>query len=131
MDKTFREYLTTNTGNKRMRSNNVNNDQIRENNKVLLVTSPITDFIDEIEVGNRNEKCDGYKPQKTRPVNYKRWWKKEDVLKLYQGIVKFGYNLDLLELWFEHKWTIQQIKRKIKSEEKKRPNAIIKAMERK
>lgn len=131
MNKTFREYLTTNIGNKRIRSKNVDNDQIQENNKVSLVTSPITDFLDEIEVGNRNEKSDEYKPQKTRPINYKRWWRKEDVLKLYQGIVKFGYNLELLELWFEHKWTTQQIKRKIKSEEKKRPDAIIKAMDRK
>ena len=85
------------------------------------VTDPKSYFMDEIEVRKFKEE--------TKPINHKRWWKKEDILKLYQGLFEVGYSLDLLEIYFNHKWTKKQIQSKIKREEKIRPELIKKAIE--
>lgn len=90
------------------------------------VTDVITDFIgDEIEIGKlftfKNDK-------EKKPKNYRKKWKKDDLIKLYQGIMKIGYNTELLSIWFNFKWTPKQIKDKIKREEKIRPDLIAKAM---
>ena len=94
--------------------------------KKYKITDLRTDFIgDEIEVSSFK------KPNvciDDRPKNYKKWWRKEDVLKLYQGILEVGYNIQLLEIYLNHKWSSKQIRDKIKREEKIRPNLVNQAM---
>ena len=55
-------------------------------------------------------------------------WRKEDVLHLYQGLIKYGYTLQFLRYHFNNKYTEQQIKRRLKYEEKIRPQLINKTM---
>jgi len=94
--------------------------------KISKVTDLRTDFIgDEIEVssfGNLKNCIND------RPKNYKKRWRKEDILKLYRGILELGYNIELLEIYLNYKWSPKQIKDKIKREEKIRPELIAKAM---
>ena len=94
--------------------------------KISKVTDLRTDFIgDEIEVSSFGNSI-GYIDD--RPKNYKKWWRKEDVLELYQGILEIGYNIELLEIYLNYKWSPKQIRDKIKREEKIRPELIAKAM---
>lgn len=94
--------------------------------KISKVTDLRTDFIgDEIEVSSFGNSMSYLED---RPKNYKKWWRKEDVLKLYRGILEVGYNIDLLEIYLNHKWSTKQIRDKIKREEKIRPELIAKAM---
>lgn len=87
------------------------------------VTDLITDFIgDEMEIGSLFTDID------EKPKNYKKWWRKEDILKLYQGLMEVGYNTELLALYFNYKWTPKQIRDKLKREEKIRPKLIARAM---
>ena len=98
----------------------------RVKSKISKVTDLRTDFIgDEIEVSSFGNSISYLKD---RPKNYKKWWRKEDVLKLYQGILELGYNIELLEIYLNHKWSPKQIRDKIKREEKIRPELITKAM---
>lgn len=87
------------------------------------VTDLITDFIgDEMEIG-----CLSVTKDK-KPRNYRKTWKKEDILKLYQGLMEVGYNTELLSLYFNREWTPKQIHDKIKREEKIRPKLVAQAM---
>lgn len=93
--------------------------------KISKVTDLRTDFFgDEIEISSFENPSN----HNNRPKNFKKWWKKEDVLKLYQGILEVGYNIEFLEVYLNYKWTTKQIKDKIKREEKIRPELIAKAM---
>lgn len=94
--------------------------------KISKVSDLRTDFIgDEIEVRSFKNMNDCIND---RPKNFKKWWRKEDILKLYQGIFELGYNVELLEIYLNHKWTSKQIRDKIKREKKIRPKLITKAM---
>ena len=94
--------------------------------KISKVTDLRTDFIgDEIEVSSFGNPIDHLDD---KPKNHKKWWRKEDVLKLYQGILEIGYNIELLEIYLNHKWSSKQIRDKLKREEKIRPKLIAQAM---
>lgn len=115
------------------------------------VTDPISDFIDDeleiivkdIKINKKEEEIkniDGVELKKkpikgfTRkmiedvPVNYRKWWKKEELLRLYQGLKEYGYNLDLLVRHMNYTRSRSQIQYKIKSEEKIRPHLIKRCM---
>lgn len=121
----------------------IHND--KDLNKVYVsdkVTDPITDFINEellkivkdIKMNDYKD-VDGVKYKskpKSRyyiqdekvPLNYRKRWTKDDLKKLYKGIVIYGLNLQFLVYWMDHKFTRRQIHYKIKYEEKIRPHMI-------
>ena len=110
------------------------------------VTDPIKDFIDEEIIGiiqnikmNNYTDVDGvrYKNKETThyftqdekvPINYRKRWTKEDLMKLYKGIVIHGLDLEYLVYWMDYKYTRRQLKYRIKQEEKIRPHMINAAM---
>ena len=67
-------------------------------------------------------------PYKEVPENYKIWWRKEDIKKLYKGLMVYGYDLSYLEYYLEYKWTRKQIDLRLKHEYRVRPHLIEKAM---
>ena len=67
-------------------------------------------------------------PYKEVPISYKKWWKKDDIKKLYKGLMKYGYDISFIEKYMDYKWTRDQIRRRLKYENQIRPHLIEKAM---
>lgn len=102
-------------------------------------TNPITDFIgDEIMVETKKPKPNKNMkilktnlnsiPYKEVPDSYHCWWKKEDLKQLYVALTVCGYNIELITKYLNYKWTYEQIRRKLKTEYRIRPQLIEKAM---
>ena len=72
----------------------------------------------ETELGRHRD--DG-KPRRTKK------WTREETLKLYTGIMKYGPDFGLIELMFPNR-TRKQIKAKFKAEERVRPMMVEKAL---
>lgn len=99
--------------------------------------TPVSYFMDEICVGEviphtsiendasevsvKRKWNDETKPKKTKK------WDKDEILKLYTGIMKYGADFGLIQLMFEDR-TRKQIKAKFKAEERIRPKMIEKAL---
>ncbi|BFU21821.1 myb family DNA-binding domain containing protein [Entamoeba histolytica HM-1:IMSS-B] len=70
---------------------------------------------------NSSKRSNLLKPKKSKK------WDKEEILKLYTGIMKYGADFGLIELMFDGR-TRKQIKAKFKAEERIRPKMIEKAL---
>ena len=113
--------------------------------KYTNVTNPVSDYFeDEILVITKDikEHLESTSKKKTKliktyfhsmpykevPKNYKKWWRKDDILKLYKGLMIYGYDLSFLEYYLDYKWSREQIRRRMQVEYKIRPQTVEKAM---
>ena len=108
------------------------------------ITNPVIDYIDEELINTIKDIKNNIKEEKKQiklipthlksepfkevTINYKKWWRKEDVKELYKGLIKYGYNIPLLEYHLNYKWSQKQIRLRLKYEYKVRPKTIEKAM---
>ncbi|ELP87356.1 hypothetical protein EIN_096130 [Entamoeba invadens IP1] len=80
---------------------------------------------DEVCVGT----IDGVEEAKTpNTYNRKPHWRREDILKFYEGLTLYGANFALLELFFNGTRTHKQLLARFKLEQKMRPELVSKAM---
>ncbi|ELP86907.1 hypothetical protein EIN_314460 [Entamoeba invadens IP1] len=100
----------------------------------IVSKEPFNRYVDEECVGEistepSNEETASEVEKKrvvAKPRKSKKW-DKQEILKLYTGIMKYGADFGLIELMFDDR-TRKQIKAKFKAEERVRPNMIERAL---
>ena len=106
---------------------NKQKETVNRDDEEQLVGEVLTD--DSVEEGNNTSNTIQVKrvTQSKPKIKRIKKWEKEEVMKLYRGLLKYGTDFGLIELTFNDR-TRKQIKAKFKSEERIRPKVIEKVL---
>lgn len=98
-------------------------------NEMLVIANDIKQHLEDTTKKTKLIKTHLHSmPYKEVPKNYKRWWRKEDVKRLYKGLMKYGYDISFIEYYLNYEWTRDQIRRRLQHEYKIRPHLVERAM---
>ena len=84
--------------------------------------------VEDNETANNKKPRDVDDKKEKKAKNFKKWWKKEEVIELYKAIIACGLNFSMIEAYMKYTRTRQQIKLRYKVEYKLRPEIMNKAI---